>query len=197
MAYGFKALRKLDGSSPVSVFEKRQLASANNPAAKNDIVLMSGVTGNVVFDTAGSKTTGVDIVGIAQYFEWADDNGDFHQSNYVGSSVASATVTVYCYFMPVEGVVFSVIADDDTAALAKTDETKAFAYIHAAPNSKRGLSGTMLDSNATATTATYPLRLEKILDKPGNAYGNTAGTVEVEVVFNCSSRNALGNTGGS
>lgn len=190
MEYGFKALRRLDGSSPVSVFEKKTVASTNDAMGLGDVLEL---------DVAGTVSRGdasdVNSCGIVQYFEWTDDAGNFHQSNYLAASTASATVTVTAYYIPLEGIVFRVVADDDTSAVAAADVGANFNFIVAEPNSKTGLSGTMLDSNTIHTTATLPLQLIGLYSKPGNAYSNTAGTVEVEVIFITHSRSRFGSTG--
>jgi hypothetical protein len=92
-------------------------------------------------------------------------------------------------------MIFSVVGDDDTTVMTAADIGANYNIIVADASSVTGISGTYLDTSTIATTATLPCQLLDIVRKPGNAFGNTATTVEVEVMFVTHHLNRFGSTG--
>lgn len=195
MAYGFVPVKYLDGTPYNGGLQRAYLDSgAGVGIFEGDVLGIADAEDANTSDayhhvTIGSKDTGVINIGVAKYFEYTDGEGNFFQTNTVSSTLVAAATTdalkISVYYTPIgRDLMFKCIADDDTDALTAIDMNANFDAINGAGVAKTGLSGWMLDSNTEATTSGTPLRLWGLYNKPGNTWGNTAGTVEVLVTFN-------------
>lgn len=193
MAYGFRPVRKTDGSAYNGALLYGDVTESNGAMARGDVLELN--TDGTIDIAAASA---VNYIGVAQYFEWTDANGVFNQSGYLAASTASSTIEVKVYYTPCEGIIYSAIADDVTTALAATDIGENVNFVVGTPNQKREISLSMIDSNTSNTTATLPFTLLGLVAKPGNAFGSadpTTAAVEVEVRFNAWVYRSLGSTG--
>jgi len=198
MAYGLVPLRYQNGSPITGGLAKGVIdKDASTAFFKGDLIGIAdseendnGATGRVRGGfTVTVDTTGVINAGIVSYFEYTDANGKFQVSKSVTAAEVAAASTaaleITVYYTPIsEQLICKCIADDVGTTLARTHIHSNFAFETATGGSAiTGLSGGMLDSSSTDTTSTLPLRLVGLYNVANNDWGNTAGTVEVEVMF--------------
>jgi hypothetical protein len=89
--------------------------------------------------------------------------------------------------------VYEIQSDEDTTPFAGTDVGLNATYTTTAGNTTTGISKVALDSSATNTTATFPLKILGISRRVGNQL-NTAGSLldfcTVDVMWNTGLRQA-------
>jgi len=81
-------------------------------------------------------------------------------------------------------VIYGIRSDDDAGAGDQTHIGSNGDIIVAAGNTSTGYSGMQLDTSSITTTATLPLKIVGIVQRPGNII--SAGLLDYEVIINTS-----------
>jgi len=83
--------------------------------------------------------------------------------------------------------VYEIQEDADTTPLAAADIGLNISFTTTAGNTATGVSAMELDSSAKAVTATLPLRILGLVQRPDNSFntlGSTLDPAKFEVMFN-------------
>jgi hypothetical protein len=121
----------------------------------------AGGIATVTRATAGAAITGV-VVGFLP-------DGTTNQTGYRAASTAAYVI---CTTDP--HILYEIQEDSVGGALAAADVGLNCDFIVAAGNSYSKQSGVMLDTSTKATTATLPLKIMGLAQRPNNAIGNYA-----------------------
>jgi hypothetical protein len=128
-----------------------------DPVVKNGSADAAGVAG-VVMATAGGAITGV-VQGFMP-------NGTVDMAGYRAASTAA-----YVLVCTDPDLIYEIQEDGVGGQLAAADIGLNADFIVAAGTAYNKRSGTMLDSSTKATTATLPLKIVGLSQRPGNDFG--------------------------
>lgn len=78
-------------------------------------------------------------------------------------------------------LIFEIQADDDSATLAAADVGLNANFIVGSGSTSTGASGMELDTSTKATTATLPLKIVGVVDRPDNEMGSANQKVLVSI----------------
>lgn len=164
---GFKPVR-MQGNSPMSGGLETFYVPASDATALyiGDPVIKAGSADANGVASVTRATAGAGITGIVCGF--APDG----TTNMVGYRAASTLAYVLVCTDPAQ--LYEIQEDSVGGALAAADIGLNADFILAAGNAYNKQSGAMLDTSTKATTATLPLKIMGIVQRPNNAIGNNA-----------------------
>lgn len=167
--YGAEPQSALDGGVGLRLRPYAIASGYNTSIFQNDFVLkVAG--GGIEKDTGTATAT---PIGIFHHCTYTDSSGTPKWSNYWPASTVAADAVAYVQDDP--DIEFTMQANGSVAA---ADEGANAAIIQTAGSTITGRSKNALSASSINTTNTLPLRIIKIVNKPGN----TAGDAYTEVL---------------
>lgn len=193
VARGLVPIRHTNGSPWNNQVESYLVPAADGTAVGvGDVVKLSGTSG-----AAGVYVNGVNCEGMPTVIRQAATNtGADIVGVVVGFSPNQADLTIkhraastnrIAYVASAFDTVFEIQEDADTTPVAAASVGLNASLVLGSVDTTTGLANVELDSSSVATTNTLPLKILRLVNRPGNAL-NTAGAgsdnAKFEVMFN-------------
>lgn len=176
---GRNTLYLIPSSDATAVFVGDVVKHAGAGAAAGTVVNGINCEGMPTAIRVASGTVGQDIVGVVVGF--------LPDPTSLGTKYRVASTNRIAMVAPAHDVVYEVQEDADTTPLAAADIGLNISFTLTAGNTATGVSAMELDSSAKATTATLPLKILGLVQRPDNSYntlGSAVDCAKYEVTFN-------------
>lgn len=175
---GFKPVGTLSGSPWQGSVERFELDASHAIIGVGDLVQMTSDGYPDLYAAGEISLLGV-VVGVGSWESNAVagkvgdsflSTGDATLSGYGSKAVALNTAGVI-YVCTAPDVILEAQEDAVGAAIALADVGANIEIIYAAPNTTTGISNMELDSSTVAQTATLPLKIHSLVQRPDNELG--------------------------
>lgn len=169
---GLKPIKHLNGVPWNGKFNMYRKTAAENFFIGSPVKLAGSADATGKYPTVALAGTNGIVVGVVV---------GFGNTPYLAADVSDldkvysiSTEDVYVAVVDDPGVIFEIQEDSTGTALAVTDVGNNFLFTTESGDTTTGHSTVELDRSESGTTITDPIRLLRLVDRPGNALGDYA-----------------------